>query len=306
MTRLLPLLALLALPAAHAQTADDRDAVRQAVLDYVDAIYQVRPDLAARSVSPDLVKVGYYRPGGDPAQPYAEAPMTYAQLEALARTWNQAGRVDPDSALRRVTVFEVLDQTATAKLDADWGTDFLHLRREDGQWKIIHVLWQELPPAPRAYATDRIPSTLPTISLAEVETQNGRVTDRATGEVVTGLVADDHPEGAPRARYAVVDGLAEGVWVEWYASGAPRYIGTWAAGQGEGVWTYFHETGAIRERSEVTGDVWHGTSEGWHANGQRAYSGTNRWNRRDGVWRFWTEDGTLDRTETYREGQRLQ
>ncbi|MBC7790917.1 MAG: nuclear transport factor 2 family protein, partial [Anaerolineae bacterium] len=38
--------------------------------------------------------------------------------------------------------FDVLDQTASAKLTAWWGTDYLLLGKYDGKWMISHVLWQ--------------------------------------------------------------------------------------------------------------------------------------------------------------------
>lgn len=37
---------------------------------------------------------------------------------------------------------EVQDQTASAKVRAWWGTDYLLLGKYDGQWKILHVIWQ--------------------------------------------------------------------------------------------------------------------------------------------------------------------
>lgn len=43
-------------------------------------------------------------------------------------------------------MFDVLDQTASAKLTAMWGVDYFHLAKYDGQWKIVNILWQEPPP----------------------------------------------------------------------------------------------------------------------------------------------------------------
>ena len=63
----------------------------------------------------------------------------------MAGTWNKDGRV-PDDAPREVTVLDVLDKTASAKLVAHWGVDYFHLVKEDGEWKILQVLWQS-PPA---------------------------------------------------------------------------------------------------------------------------------------------------------------
>lgn len=139
-------LGLLAAPlAAGAQTsADDDEGVRAAVADYVDAIYEVRPELIERSVSPDLVKRGYWR--SDENQEYREYPMSFDQLHELASSWNADGHLDASSAVREIVLLDVLDKTATAKLVADWGIDYLHLAKIDDRWMIKNILWQSPPP----------------------------------------------------------------------------------------------------------------------------------------------------------------
>ncbi len=42
-------------------------------------------------------------------------------------------------------VFDVQDQTASAKLTASWGTDYLLLAKVGDRWMITHVLWQSPP-----------------------------------------------------------------------------------------------------------------------------------------------------------------
>ena len=122
--------------------AADADGVRAAVLDYVEGIYEVDPGRIERSVHRQMAKRGFYtEASGD----YGESPMTYEQLHALAGTWNRDGRVDPATALKEVHLYEVLDQTASAKLVADWGIDYMHLAKYDGKWMIVNVLWQSHP-----------------------------------------------------------------------------------------------------------------------------------------------------------------
>ena len=121
----------------------DREAVEQAVFDYVDALYQVDSTRIERSVHPDLAKRGFVR---NEDGTYRELQMTYDELAALAARWNAGGRVDPATAPREVVVLDVLDQTATAKLTAAWGVDYLHLARYGGRWQIVNVLWQVPPP----------------------------------------------------------------------------------------------------------------------------------------------------------------
>jgi hypothetical protein len=44
-----------------------------------------------------------------------------------------------------VEVYDVQNQTASAKLTAFWGTDYLLLGKYDGKWMISSVLWQSPP-----------------------------------------------------------------------------------------------------------------------------------------------------------------
>src|SRR5918995_2688821 len=136
--------AIVALPATAAgqNRNADRDAVHQAALDYVEGIYNVQPERIQRSVHPSLVKRGFYKK--DASTPYVEMPMTYEQLVKLAGDWNKEGK--RDTKIKEVAVLDVLDQTATAKVTAMWGIDYMLLAKYDGQWKIVQILWQSHPP----------------------------------------------------------------------------------------------------------------------------------------------------------------
>jgi hypothetical protein len=135
---------LLALPVAAQQEANaDREAVRQAVLDYVEGIYNVEPQRIERSVSPNLAKLGFYRPSAETT--YRSARMAFQQLVEIAKTYNKDGKLRKD-APKTIEIYDVLDQTATVKLTAEWGIDFMHLAKTDGKWMIVNVLWQSHPP----------------------------------------------------------------------------------------------------------------------------------------------------------------
>jgi hypothetical protein len=113
---------LVALP-AFAQN-DERAAVRQAALDYVTAVYESRPELIERSVSPELTKHGFMR---QPDGRYRRAPMTYQELLAVAKEWNADRK--RDTSIKEAVVGEVLDQTATAMVRAQWGVDLMQLAK---------------------------------------------------------------------------------------------------------------------------------------------------------------------------------
>ena len=126
---------------ANAQA--EREAVRQAVLDYVEGVYNVDPARIERSVHPELAKRGFYQERGKDG--YREGKMTQPQLVELAKNWNKSGKLRKD-APKEITIFEVMDQTASAKLVAEWGMDYFHLAKYNGKWMIVNVMWQSLPP----------------------------------------------------------------------------------------------------------------------------------------------------------------
>jgi len=120
----------------------DRAGVEQAALDYVEALYNADPTRIERSVHPQLTKRGFWRDNA--TRPWGpQETMTYEQLVALTKTWNADKK--RDTSIKKIDVFDVLDQTATAKVTAMWGVDYLHLAKYDGRWKIINIVWQAHP-----------------------------------------------------------------------------------------------------------------------------------------------------------------
>ena len=120
----------------------DVDAVRAAVLDYVEGLYEVAPERIERSVHPKLAKLGWRR---DRDGNYRERPLSYEQLVTAGSRYNQDGHV-ADDAPKEIEIYDVLDKVASAKLTAEWGIDYMHLAKLDGRWMIVNVLWQSHPP----------------------------------------------------------------------------------------------------------------------------------------------------------------
>jgi hypothetical protein len=120
--------------------AEDRQAVERAILNYVEAFYEADTTKALESVAPYLSKRGYYTQNGEAR----EATMSFSQLVSLAKRWKSSQEIT-SSTPKKVTIFEVLDKTATAKVEAKWGIDYFHLGKINGKWTIVNVLWQEYP-----------------------------------------------------------------------------------------------------------------------------------------------------------------
>ena len=136
-------LAIAVAPAGAQGKSADTEAVRRAVMDYVEGFYEGDSTKLTRALRPDMYKYGFWR---DSTSRYGGSQMTFAQALAFAGRVKARGTQQPATAPKVVEVFEVQDQTAAAKLTAYWGTDYVLLARYDGRWMISHVLWQG-PPA---------------------------------------------------------------------------------------------------------------------------------------------------------------
>ena len=120
----------------------NKEQVHAAIEDYVLGLYQVAPERIKRSVDTTLHKIGYYDYNGEA---YNHVPMTYQQLYDLAGTWNKSGKEANADSPQKIEIYEVHDRTASAKLTAAWGIDFMHLSKVDGRWKIMNIMWQSPP-----------------------------------------------------------------------------------------------------------------------------------------------------------------
>src|SRR5688572_16310569 len=123
--------------ACNAQSKADEKAIRATILNYVESFYHADTAKVYASVHPELAKRGYLKKDND----YRELKMTFKQMNYWAARWNKTNPV-PKDAPKEITIFEIKDKIATAKVRAMWGTDYFHLVKQDGVWKIVNVLWQ--------------------------------------------------------------------------------------------------------------------------------------------------------------------
>ena len=132
-------------PRGSAQTPQDREGVRRAVLDYVEGFYEGDTAKLVRGVHPDVQKYGFWIPRDSTR--YSGEAMPWTEFLSYANGIRQRGRPAPATAPKEIVVYDVQDQTASAKLTAWRGTDYLLLAKYDGQWKIRMVIWQSPPRA---------------------------------------------------------------------------------------------------------------------------------------------------------------
>lgn len=123
---------------------EEKKQVEAAILDYVNGLYLADSSLIHRSVHPELSKSGYYFKGKDKTYS-GKLDMSFEQLVKLSASWNKDGKSANEQSPKEITVYEVLDKTASGKLVAEWGIDYFHLAKLDGKWYIMNVLWQSPP-----------------------------------------------------------------------------------------------------------------------------------------------------------------
>ena len=131
------------LPAQTPQSIDNREQVRRAVLDYVEGFYEGDSTKHIRSVRPEVFKYGFWIPRD--STKYSGEQMKWPEFHAYTKRIRDNKRTAPATAPKEIVIFDVLDQTASAKLTAFWGVDYLLLAKYDGKWMISHVLWQTPP-----------------------------------------------------------------------------------------------------------------------------------------------------------------
>ena len=126
---------------SFSQQADEKAAIEKAIMNYVNAFYEADTTKAYESIAKDLAKRGYYTTKEGTV---AEAKMSFEQLVKLAQRWKASQNITAETP-KKITVFDVLDKIASAKVEAKWGIDYFHLAKVNNTWTIINVLWQDYP-----------------------------------------------------------------------------------------------------------------------------------------------------------------
>lgn len=111
----------------------DDDLIIRAVLDYVEGWYQGSGERMGRALHPKLAKRSLSPEG---------------EIWDVTRDWmieatdNGMGRIDnPETGKKEITILDRTPTIATVKLVSNQFHDYLHLQKEQGEWRIINALW---------------------------------------------------------------------------------------------------------------------------------------------------------------------
>ncbi len=137
------------LPSAGAQTPDEKTAIRQAALDYLEGWYQGDAARMDRALHKELMKRAIFGAGN------AEQFVNLTKPQMVEATEKGGGKNRPAPTRNiKVEVLDVYHNIATVRTECADYIDYLHLAKSEGQWKIINVLWQNVVTEHKQIAVD--------------------------------------------------------------------------------------------------------------------------------------------------------
>jgi hypothetical protein len=131
-------LALMPLGTLPAQSAADSSGIRQAALDYIEGYYAGDGARMERALHPELAK--------RIVRTNEQGRSQLGQMSAMSLvlgTRDGGGRDTPAAERHKdVTIFDIYQNAASAKIYASGWVDYLHLAKWNGRWVIVNVLWE--------------------------------------------------------------------------------------------------------------------------------------------------------------------
>lgn len=120
----------------------DETAIRQTLLDYIEGFYDGDAARMERALHPELAKRIAHP---DPTSGRTHlAEMSALLLTRLTR--DKASRPTPKADQQKdITVLDMFQNAASAKIVASTWIDYLHLSKVNGRWEIVNVLWEMKP-----------------------------------------------------------------------------------------------------------------------------------------------------------------
>ena len=131
----------------HAQTAaqpaSDAELIKQTALDYIEGWYEKNAERMERAVHPELAKRIV---NVDDRGWYSLGQMSAMSLVQATRNHRDTPK---DKQQKDVTVLDIYNNAAVAKVVASDWVDYLQLAKWRGRWVIVNVLWELKPQPPK-------------------------------------------------------------------------------------------------------------------------------------------------------------
>ncbi len=119
------------------QAPDEKAAIRQTALDYIEGWYETDSARMDRALHKELAKRLVATVGG------AEQFTSLNKTQMVEATQKGGGKNRPaDTRNIKVEILDVYRNIANVRTECADFVDYLHLAKSEGQWKIVNVLWQ--------------------------------------------------------------------------------------------------------------------------------------------------------------------
>lgn len=120
------------------QNNDQAKLVEKALQGYYEAFYEGDLSSLTACLSKEINKYGYWK--NDDGK-YEGEPMSYEDMVKYVKRIKERGN-DRDISIKEIKIFDILKNTASARLKFWWGYDYILLVKEEENWKIRMVVWE--------------------------------------------------------------------------------------------------------------------------------------------------------------------
>ncbi|HEX9973486.1 MAG TPA: nuclear transport factor 2 family protein [bacterium] len=122
----------------QATKEQDKAAVKEAALNYIEGWYSGDGARMEKALHPDLAKRGIWTD-----RKTSKTVITPLTAEKLVEYTKQGGDKKPkDQWNIEVTIFDMLENSASIKIVSVDFIDYAHVAKIDGEWKLLNVLWE--------------------------------------------------------------------------------------------------------------------------------------------------------------------
>jgi len=116
----------------------EKAAVKETALNYIEGWYSGDAVRMEKALHPDLAKRGIWID-----RKSSKTVITPLTSEKLIEYTKQGGGIKPkDQWGIEVTIFDMLENSATVKIVSVDFIDYAHVAKVDGEWKLLNVLWE--------------------------------------------------------------------------------------------------------------------------------------------------------------------
>ncbi|KGK00335.1 nuclear transport factor 2 family protein [Thalassotalea sp. ND16A] len=141
MKRVSTIMILLTLsPLLFAAPENDSALIKEAARNYIVSQHTSQQQLMAKALHKKLTKRTFWQQqnGGEFIM-----ETNYNNMLNVAKNYNKLGDKFPTSPRIDIKILDIEQRVASVKLTADDWIDYMHLvKTDEGDWKIINVLWQ--------------------------------------------------------------------------------------------------------------------------------------------------------------------